>query len=157
MKRKISRSDISFKKASLKDAPLYAEIERRVMRKFPVTYSGIESEEEAREEIAEHTVYFIMRSGEAVGTVQYRREEKGVWCVSGLVLDPRFHGRGIGRAAMEFVLEKLKKAPAVRLVTHPRNTPAIMLYLSFGFTIRAWKNDYYGDGEPRILLERNTP
>ncbi len=31
------------------------------------------------------------------------------------------------------------------IVTHPKNTPALKLYLKYGFKIESWKDNYYGD------------
>jgi len=41
------------------------------------------------------------------------------------------------------------------LITHPLNTPAILLYLKNGFQITGWKDNYYGDSEPRIIFAHN--
>ena len=51
---------------------------------------------------------------------------------------------------------KLKPGNVKRidLVTHPHNSKIIGLYLSYGFIIEAWKDNHFGDGEPRIVLAR---
>ena len=50
-------------------------------------------------------------------------------------------------------LIKLVGDKAIITVTHPQNTGAIILYLEHGFKIVGWKDDYYGDGQPRLMLE----
>jgi len=39
----------------------------------------------------------------------------------------------------------------IELVTHPDN-PALKLYESLGFTVESRKENYWGDGEPRLVL-----
>lgn len=148
-------SGVTLQRATIEDADAYLAVEKSVMRLFRGTYSGIENKKEALEEIESNVVYLIKKSGEVVGTVQYKKEEKDHAYIGGLVIDPKFHRQGIGRDTLELVLNELKGVKKISLVTHPKNTPAIMLYLSSGFVIEGWKDDYYGDGEPRILMARS--
>ena len=148
-------SSVTLHRATSKDADAYLAVEKSVVRLFRGTYSGIESKKEALEEIESNVVYLIKKSGEVVGTVQYKKEGKDHAYTSGLVINPKFHRQGIGRDTLELVLNELKGTKKISLVTHPKNTPAIMLYLSLGFVIERWKDDYYGDGEPRILMSRS--
>jgi len=72
-----------------------------------------------------------------------------------LVIHPNFQGQGIGREAVLFRLEKLKGVKRVWLVTHPENFKIINLYQSLGFKIEKRLENYFGDGEPRIILLRD--
>jgi len=74
--------------------------------------------------------------------------------LSGLMVKPEFQGKGIGREAMRQVLEEVSDVERIWLATHPSNTPAIKLYLSFGFIIEEKIENYFGDGEPRIIMSR---
>lgn len=56
---------------------------------------------------------------------------------------------------MDSILALAKSAPKIDLVTHPENTKAIRLYESLGFKIAERKENYYGDGEPRVVLVKN--
>ncbi|MBI2048227.1 MAG: GNAT family N-acetyltransferase [Parcubacteria group bacterium] len=152
----VGNSEVTLQRAVSKDADVYLAIEKSVMRLFRDTYSGIESRKEASEEIRSQVAYLIKKSGKVVGTVQYIRKGKDRAHISGLAIQPKFHRQGIGRMAIELILKELKGIKKISLVTHPKNTPAITLYLSLGFVIEGWKDNYYGDGEPRILMARTV-
>jgi ribosomal-protein-alanine N-acetyltransferase len=73
---------------------------------------------------------------------------------SNLAIIPAYRRRGIGRAAVLFLLDKSNGAPRIDLVTHPENDGALRLYMSLGFRIESRKENYFGDGEPRLVLAR---
>ncbi|MEI8090701.1 MAG: GNAT family N-acetyltransferase [bacterium] len=56
--------------------------------------------------------------------------------IDGLIILPKYRNQGIGTYAMKVFLKKLKNEKIIRLVTHPENTPAILLYLKLGFLIK---------------------
>jgi ribosomal protein S18 acetylase RimI-like enzyme len=72
--------------------------------------------------------------------------------INGLVISPKFQGRGFARQAIQLILKKVKKYPRIELMVHPHNVPALSLYLSLGFMIESWHNNHFGDGEPRLVL-----
>ena len=72
--------------------------------------------------------------------------------LSGLAIDPRFQGQGIGREASKLILNKLKDIKRINIITHPDNAVALKLYQSLGFIIESRKENYYSDGEPRLVL-----
>lgn len=72
--------------------------------------------------------------------------------ISGLVIRPEFQGRGLATEAMEKVLEELKDVTTIDLVTHPDNARAITLYESLGFSISERIENYFDDGEPRVVM-----
>jgi ribosomal-protein-alanine N-acetyltransferase len=53
-----------------------------------------------------------------------------------------------------FLLEEAKGCARIDLVTHPDNAAAIALYGSLGFALESRKEDYFGDGEPRVVMQR---
>jgi ribosomal-protein-alanine N-acetyltransferase len=73
--------------------------------------------------------------------------------IDGILVKPSHQGRGLGRAATVKLLEELKDIPLVDLVTHPDNERAIKLYESLGFVVGERKENYFGDGEPRIVMK----
>src|SRR3989344_8045074 len=145
---------ITLQRATTDDIDIYLAIEKSVGAGRVKTYSGVTNEKEARDEIEENVVYLIKKDDQIVGSIQYQLEGMDRAHITGLVVDPRFQEQGIGREALTQIFDELKDARRIDLVTHPHNTPAIMLYLSFGFVIESWKDDYFGDGEPRIVLSR---
>jgi ribosomal protein S18 acetylase RimI-like enzyme len=74
--------------------------------------------------------------------------------IQAAVVIPEYQRKGIGKLLMQTVLKKTAGKP-LRLVTHPKNTGAIIFYLKNGFEIDGWGDNYYGDGQPRLKLVRN--
>ncbi|TSC74309.1 MAG: acetyltransferase [Parcubacteria group bacterium Gr01-1014_44] len=141
---------ITFQKATVDDVKIFIELEKKVAHLK--IYSGIIDEGEARKEIENNEVYFIRKGNEVIGSTEYQMKGPNEAYLGGLVIDPLFQGQGIARQAIEFRLNKLENVKRVWLVTHPHNSKIIRLYLSYGFIIEAWKDNYYGDGEPRLVL-----
>jgi ribosomal protein S18 acetylase RimI-like enzyme len=127
--------------------------ERSTDRKL---WGAIDSSENARREITEKTRLFLKTGHEIIGSVAYRiRPDRSAY-ISNVIVDPAFRRNGLARCAVVFVLEQNKNAPRVDLVTHPDNEPALRLYRSLGFTIEARTENYFGDGEPRLVLVRGA-
>ena len=104
--------------------------------------------------IKESIVFIVQLDGCAVGTVSYKLEDSGDVHIMGLTTSPQHQRLGIGKKAMEFVLGKLGKNRRVYLTVHPENTPAVTLYLKPGFKAEGRKENYFGDGEPRLILAK---
>jgi len=134
----------------MKDLDSFMALEKSVARLK--TYSAITDKNDARKEIEKNVVYLIKMGDKVAGSAMYEMKGKNCAYLSGLVIAPRFRGKGIARKAIAYRLNKLKNVKRIEVVTHPHNSPIIKLYLSFGFIIESWKNNYYGDGEPRLML-----
>lgn len=141
--------DIRLERMTEKNIDTYIALEKRVESR---TYAAVKDHQEALEEMAQGPVYFIKRGDDVVGVISYSTKEDGSVFLNGLAIQPEFQGKGIGRAAVELILEEVKDAKKVVLVTHPENERAIALYQSLGFTITDRIENYHGDGEPRIVL-----
>jgi len=140
---------ILLKRATLKDINIIAEIEKVGSSK---TYSARISEDELKEYIKNDFVFLIKNKDIIVGLVSFEVIKKKTAHCNGLVIYPEFRRKGFGIKAMSIVLKRMSKYPRVELVVHPHNNPAISLYLSMGFIIEAWRDNYFGDGEPRLVL-----
>lgn len=147
-------SDITFQKVttSAEDIQKYLEIE--LTAADDEKYSGIFDEVEAQEEMEKNEVYFILADGQTAGSTEYEIISPDEVYLSGLIIKPEFQGQGIARTAIEFRLDKVKDKKRVWLVTHPNNSKIIKLYESYGFKIEGRKENYFGDGEPRLVLVR---
>ena len=141
---------LSFERASVKDIETFVEIERSVGNS--PTYSPTIDSEEALTEIENNVVYFIRENEQIVGSVMYKMKAPDHAYISGLAIRPDFQGRGIGKAAMKKVLAELSAVPTIDLVTHPNNVRAIALYTSLGFTLGERIENYFDDGEPRVVM-----
>lgn len=141
---------IHLKKATVSDIPQLIIIEKSVGG--TKTYSAMHTKEEWLEELEKSTVYLIRRDGEIVGNTSYEMKSKDHAYLSGLTIESRFQGQGIAREALQQVLEELKDIQRIDLVTHPENAKALTLYQSFGFNVESRKENYFDDGEPRLML-----
>ncbi len=149
-------AEIIFKKATIKDIPVLIEIEKKLIG---IKNYSAEITEKGWEEVFNKNnavVYLILRDGKIVGDASYEIKPDGVAYISGLAIDPQFQKQGIGREATRLLLEELKNMKRIELVTHPENSGALKIYLSFGFVIKEQKENYFGDGEPRIELVKEN-
>jgi ribosomal protein S18 acetylase RimI-like enzyme len=108
-------------------------------------------EEDWKEELKNGTVYLIKSGDKVVGNLSYEQKSPEHLYISGLVVSPGFQGRGIARDVLTRFLNEHSKAKRIDLVTHPDN-PALQLYQSLGFQVESRNEDYWGDGEPRLVL-----
>lgn len=114
-------------------------------------YSGYFNEKEIEEWIDNDIVYLIKNDGVIVGSISYEVKDKNHAYISGLVIKPEFQKQGLARQAMELLLEELKKFKKLSLAVHPDNH-AVRLYESLGFVVETRKENYFGDGEPRLVM-----
>lgn len=141
---------MELKRATAKDVDEYLDIERSI--DGTPTYLATTDPKEALAEIKNNIAYLISENGHIVGSVMYQMKTPDHARISGLAIRPDFQNRGIGRAVMTKILEELKDIPNIDLVTHPDNDRAIKLYESLGFTLGERIENYFGDGEPRVVM-----
>lgn len=103
-------------------------------------------------EISEHHLFFIKRNNALVGTAAYKTRPDGSVYIGSVATSPEYRRQGIARAAMHFILDKVRGTPRIDLVTHPENEKSLALYASLGFVVESRKENYWGDGEPRLVL-----
>lgn len=142
------------KQASVSDIPALIELEQSAAHTH--TYSPVLSEDEWKEEFQNNKVFLIEKDNSVVGNISYERKNSDHVYISGLVVLPEFQGKGIAREALMQVLEELKDVKRIDLVTHPDNNVALQLYQSLGFTIESRKENYWGEGEPRLVLVKEN-
>lgn len=151
--KKISTQEnnhIYFKEASISDIPVLLELEKSVADTN--TYSPMLEKDEWEEELQKGKVYLIEKNNAVIGNLSYERKEDAHIYISGLVISPTFQGQGVAREVLTNLLAELKDVKRIDLVTHPDNHAALQLYQSLGFVIESRKENYYGDGEPRLVL-----
>ena len=123
------------------------------------TYSAGTSIKEWEDEFNKNnsSIFIILKDETAIGDFSYDKNSDETVDITGFAIEPQFQGQGIGKKVIEIVMEDLKDVKTIRLFTHPENSHAIKLYLSFGFVIKSWKDNYFGDGEPRIeMIKENS-
>jgi [ribosomal protein S18]-alanine N-acetyltransferase len=140
---------ISMHEVSEADMEVLIDIERSVPETN--TYSPMLTARAWKEELAENTVEIIKLGDFAVGSIAYKEKSPNHIYISGIIVRPEYQGRGIATNAIQSVLAKYPDAERIDLVTHPDN-PALKLYESIGFKVEERKENYFGDGEPRLVL-----
>jgi len=144
---------VEFQRATMRDEQTLLDIEKTTIGLK--TYSGYYQEEEIKDYINNDVVYLIKKDGKIVGSISYEIKNKDHAYESGLVIKPEFQKQGLAKRAMLKLLEELNNFKYVDLVVHPENTSAVKLYKSLGFVERERKENFYGDGEPRIIMILN--
>ena len=94
----------------------------------------------------------IKKGATVVGSLSYEKKHEGHVYISGLVIAPQFQGQGIAKKALTQILKKLKSVKRMELVIDRENRRALLLYRSLGFAVESRKENYFGDGEPRLIL-----
>lgn len=140
----------SFKKATEKDVESFLELEKAVANNK--LYSSFKEEDEILEEFKNAEVYLMYKGDRVIGSTAFQMKSPDHAYLAGLVVHPDFQGQGLAREAALFRLEKLQGIKRIDVVTHPDNFKIIGLYESLGFKIEKQIENYYGDGEPRVML-----
>ncbi|MGR5057702.1 GNAT family N-acetyltransferase [Vibrio rotiferianus] len=78
-------------------------------------------------------------------------EQNTHWILS-LAVDSQHRGKGIARSLVENVIAKASSGSIIKLTVDPNNAPAYKLYTSLGFKVLEKEEDYFGDGEPRLVM-----
>lgn len=100
-------------------------------------------------------VYLAYDDSTLIGTFAFETKKESVE-VKQIIVLPKFQKKGYGNKLVKELL-RINNGKQLWLVTHPKNTGAIVLYLKNRFEIVAWKDDYYGDKQPRIILRHSNP
>jgi ribosomal protein S18 acetylase RimI-like enzyme len=143
---------LTFVRATLADAERLAAHELRVAD--PRLYGPPLDRAGCAREITTSVLYFVEIGGALAATAAWKVRDDGSAYLCNIAVDPDFRRRGIARAATLFLLDKAKECARIDLVTHPDNVAAITLYRSLGFVIENRKENYFGDGEPRVVMLR---
>ena len=143
---------ISFRKAAEQDYPLLFEIEKKTfIRNFDITFPTLQAFRK-----------FFLDKPYQLSIITYKNIPVGSFFLSvtsnaidieGITILPEYQNKGIGTYTVKNILNRHPDV-LFRLVTHPENYPAIKLYYNTGFTVVGYKENYYGDGQPRLILER---
>jgi ribosomal protein S18 acetylase RimI-like enzyme len=144
-----SKSNLEYTLATPGDVTAYLKFEQLVAT--PPCYVAIIDPASALKEITENKLFFVKKDGVLSATTAYKIREDGSAYISDIAVIPAERGRGLGRAVTEYVLDIVKDYPRVDLVTHPKN-PAQNLYKSLGFEVEREVPNYFGDGEPRLVM-----
>ncbi len=140
---------LQLRKATLLDIPILLKLENSVSIE---TYSAMLVEDDWKEALQNGVVYIIESDHHIIGSLSYEMKSNNHAYISGLVIEPASQHKGFGKEALSQLLLQLKDIQRVDLVTHPDNHAALKLYQSLGFVIESRKENYYGEGQPRLIL-----
>lgn len=146
--------EITYRRAQQEDWPVIQSLFLEAIASANGTYRADTEREDVVNFIATVYAFLIMNGDAPVGMISYSEKSPGHFYVEELVVGAEHKGQGYGHGAMAWLLNELNHAQKVELVTHPHNSTAIRLYLKHGFHIQEWKDDFYGDGTPRIVMSR---
>jgi len=140
---------VTLKRATSDDKQEVADIEKKTSSEI---YHARISEKEINDFFENNVIYLIKNGDVCVGFTSYENiSEKSVH-IDGLVIKEEYRRHGYAKQAMAILFDKLSDCSRIELVTHPHNNNALCLYLSIGFYIESWQDNYFGDGQPRLML-----
>lgn len=147
-------TELALERMTDRDVDEFLALEKKVS--IPKIYNPITSVDDALEEIRDNELFFIKKGSVTVGTIAYQMKPDGTTYISNMSVLPEYRGQGIARMGMEMILEIIGSTHRIWLVTHPENSKALNLYKSLGFVSEKQVENYYGDGEPRLVLAKNV-
>ncbi|MEK6958423.1 MAG: GNAT family N-acetyltransferase [archaeon] len=150
--KKAIEGQISLVKAKIEDWQKVLEFEKASKSKF---FASLENEKQVKDYLAESQVYLIKLGNEFIGTASFKPENDSAY-MDGLTISSKHQGKGYAKTAMRSIMKKTKDYKRAYLRVHPRNTSAVIIYLKEGFQITGWEDNHFGDGEPRILMEKTN-
>ena len=144
--------DLLLQQAIKSDWTILATLEKKAASEV---FHALTDEQEIKDYIKDSEVFFIILDGKKIGTISYEKKDNDYVHFNGLTVIHKYRRKGIASWAIRNILNNIKNKKTINLVVHPKNTPAILVYLKAGFEIEDWKNDFFGDGEPRLSLVKN--
>jgi [ribosomal protein S18]-alanine N-acetyltransferase len=149
----MSQADLHVRQASRPDLDRLTALEREVFH--PEPYPGYF----LRQALDLWPEWFLVAeaSGALAGyTLAAPATSPGRAMILSLAVDSAWRGRGVAGQLVTALIDRLASSgiTEVSLTVHPDNRVARDLYLRSGFEVRGSEPDYFGDSEPRLLLER---
>ena len=145
--------NITFRQVkTAQDWDIFLDLEKAVANSSPY-YLAFTNIPDLKKFIGNSVVYLMFDGERPIGHVEYELKNDELAEITGFVLSPDYRGKGLGEVLFRKGMEDLQEIKQIFLMTHPENSAALQVYLAAGFTIKAWKDNYYGNGQPRLRLE----
>jgi len=146
-------SIITYKKAGKKDIPALVDLDGQAFNlEYHYHFTTKEFEDIFRKK---GETGFIFLKNNPVGYYSWVETTADSAEIMSLAVIPKYQGKGIGKSTLKMMMEKLKNKKNTKIVTHPKNIPALVLYIKQGFIIYGFSKNHYGPGEDRVVLEHN--
>lgn len=143
---------ITFEKATHKDWQIILELEKSELDNS--IYKPITDIEELKKYFFKSVVYKVFQSGKLVGYCGYELRDEEAEVTALLVLE-QYRKRGLGATMLSKLLTDLTSVKRIKVITSPKNSVALRLYLKHGFIIEKWLDNYW-QGEPRLVLYKTN-
>lgn len=145
---------ITFKKADInKDKTILFKFEEKCfIRKIDVRFKNAD---ELVSYLKHMIAYFAILNSEIAGYIGYEKKSKNEIELIAIAVLPEYQRKGVATALFKKLMS-IEKNMTTSLVTHPQNSSALIFYLRNGFLINQWKENYFGDGQPRLLLVKEA-
>lgn len=148
-------TNISFRKVEKdKDWEILLNLEKRAAKNSPY-YLAFTNIEDLKKFVGKSIAYIMFDGTRSIGHIEYELRSADLAEITGFVLLPEHRGKGLGKILFGKAMDDLAKIKQIFLMTHPENSVALRVYLSAGFKVKEWKDNYYGNGQPRLRLELN--
>ena len=140
--------DVRFVKASETDWPVILDLEKSEIKNK--IYKPIVDTKELKKYFSKSVIYKVAINNVLVGYCAYELKTNTAEITALLVLK-QFRNKGLGEKILKKILEDLREINELKVITSPKNTIALRLYLKYGFIISKWIDNYW-QGEPRLIL-----
>lgn len=149
---RIKTMSIKIKKIDLeKNTKLVFDLDNKAFtRDFDFIFKNLE---EMLKFFKNSTLYIVCKNNVPAAYFAIEKKGKDEAEITTVAVIPDYQRKGIGRMIIKNAFSLLKDYKSIKIITHPYNTGAIILYLKSGFKIYGWKDNYFGDGQPRLLLK----
>jgi ribosomal protein S18 acetylase RimI-like enzyme len=145
---------IVYVKAQEKDIPLLASLDKLA---FNRPFDNAFTEKEFSELIHNKKVslFLVMKETLPIGFYIFEETAENEGEIVGIALSPTHQKQRIGTEILLKLLKEFSNKKRIKVVTHPQNTIALLLYLKHGFIISEYNETYYGPYQPRVVLYKN--
>jgi ribosomal protein S18 acetylase RimI-like enzyme len=145
------KNRIVLKKASAEDIPALVKIDAQA---FNREYDNRFTAAEFKDIFAKDgETGFIVFDGQPVGYYSWVVTGPDSVEIMSLAVIPEYQKKGIGRTTFGMIMQRLEKVKDIKLVTHPRNIHALIIYMKEGFIVTGFSKEHYGPGQDRVVLE----
>ncbi|MDP3093925.1 MAG: GNAT family N-acetyltransferase [bacterium] len=132
-----------------KDWHWVAKIEKKIGHRYYQPFALNRLKEYFRRAI----VFLIEVSDRPAGYFAYKiNKSKNDGEILAMGILSKHRRQGVASRAIKKAFEELKDCKKIIIVVHPGNVPAVNFYLKNGFKISTYKENYFGDKEPRFIL-----
>ncbi len=142
---------VNLLKAMGKDALEMIEFEKASSSKY---FHAFTDEVKMGEYLQDSSVFFILADNVKVGAIGFEKKSDTLAQVQGLNILPEMRGKGIGYLSVLEIMKKIRNEGFMEanLAVHPENSIGIATYKKAGFQVGDIVENFFGDGEPRIIM-----